>query len=218
MPEHIKIIAENRKARHDFHIVDKFEAGLVLLGTEVKSLRQGRVNLKEAHVAFAHGEAFLVGCHISPYEHAGYSGHDPTRRRRLLMHKRLILKLASKVREKGLTVVPIELRKTATEKVLRVAMTDPGDLQLIDDLQFATRCKVIPVQADRDEINLAINNNLPKEEPEPVTTQSAENPLHHGTVDLGAISSEDPRLDRLLEILKEKGILSVLDVERVKFD
>jgi len=101
---------------------------------------------------------------------------------------------------------------------LRVAMTDPGDLQLIDDLQIATRCKVIPVQADRDEINLAINNNLPKEEPEPVTTQSAENPLHHGMGDHGAISSEDPRLDRLLEILKEKGILSVLDVERVKFD
>ena len=129
-----------------------------------------------------------------------------------------VMELLSIDRMFELTVVPIELRKTATEKVLRVAMTDPGDLQLIDDLQFATRCKVIPVQADRDEINLAINNNLPKEEPEPVTTQSAENPLHHGMGDLGAISSEDPRLDRLLEILKEKGILSVLDVERVKFD
>lgn len=129
-----------------------------------------------------------------------------------------VMELLSIDRMFELTVVPIELRKTATEKVLRVAMTDPDNLKLIDDLQFATRCKIIPVQANSDEINLAINNNLPKEEPDPVNPPPTENPFNHGVVDLGAVSSEDPRLDRLLDILKEKGILSVLDVERVKFD
>ncbi len=104
-----KTVATNRKARHDYHVLETIEAGIELVGTEVKAVRAGRINLKEAHVAFVQGQAFLVGCHISPYEHAGYSGHDPIRRRRLLMHKRQILKLASKVREKGLTVVPIEV-------------------------------------------------------------------------------------------------------------
>ncbi len=117
-----------------------------------------------------------------------------------------------------LTVVPLDLRKTATEKVLRVAMTDPDNLKLIDDLQFATRCKIIPVQASSDDINLAINNNLPEEEPDPAVTELTENPMNHGVVDFSDAGLEDPRLDRLLEILKEKGILSVLDVERIKFD
>jgi SsrA-binding protein len=110
MPERVrKTVATNRKARHDYHILETIEAGIELVGTEVKAVRAGRINLKEAHVAFVQGQAYLVGCHISPYEHAGYSGHDPTRRRRLLMHKRQILKLASKVQEKGLTAVPIEV-------------------------------------------------------------------------------------------------------------
>ncbi len=104
-----KILATNRKARHAFEILERLEAGIELLGTEVKAVRAGRINLKEGHVAFAGGEAFLVGCHISPYEHAGYSVHDPLRRRKLLLHKREILRLAGKVQEKGYTVIPLSV-------------------------------------------------------------------------------------------------------------
>lgn len=104
-----KVVAKNRKARHEYHILESEEAGIELVGTEVKAIRAGRVNLKEAYVAFVKGEAFLVGCHISPYEHSGYSGHDPLRRRKLLLHKRQILRFASAVQEKGLTVVPLEM-------------------------------------------------------------------------------------------------------------
>jgi len=104
-----KILATNRKARHAYEILERLEAGIELLGTEVKAVRAGRINLKEGHVAFEGGEAFLVGCHISPYEHAGYSVHDPLRRRRLLLHKREILRLAGKVQEKGHTVIPLSV-------------------------------------------------------------------------------------------------------------
>lgn len=101
------VLATNRAARHLYHILERIEAGVELLGTEVKAIRAGRVNLKEGHVRFENGEAFLVGCHVSPYEHSGYAGHDPLRPRRLLLHKRQILRLAAKVQEKGLTVVPL---------------------------------------------------------------------------------------------------------------
>lgn len=100
-------LAVNRRARHEYHILDRMVAGLELLGTEVKAIRDGRVNLTEAHVTFHAGEAWLVGCHISPYEHGGYAGHDPLRRRRLLLHRREIDRLAGRVQEKGLTVVPL---------------------------------------------------------------------------------------------------------------
>ena len=103
------VLATNRAARHLYHILERLEAGLELVGTEVKAIRAGRVNLKEGHVRFERGEAFLVGCHVSPYEHSGYAGHDPLRPRRLLMHKRQILRLAGKVQEKGLTVVPLAM-------------------------------------------------------------------------------------------------------------
>jgi len=104
-----KVLVKNRKARHLYHILETLDAGLELLGTEVKAIRSGRANLKEAHVAFSAGEAFLVGCHVSPYEHAGYVCHDPLRKKRLLLHKREVIRLASKVHEKGLTVVPLEI-------------------------------------------------------------------------------------------------------------
>jgi SsrA-binding protein len=102
-------LATNRKARHEYHILERETAGLELLGTEVKAARDGRVNLAEAHVIFAGGQAYLVGCHIGIYSHAGYAAHDPLRRRRLLLHKRQIEKWAGKVREKGLTVVPLQM-------------------------------------------------------------------------------------------------------------
>ena len=107
MSEGRRNLAINRKARHIYHLLEKETAGIELLGTEVKAIRAGRINLKEAHVFFEGGEAFLVSCHIGHYENAGYAGHDPLRRRRLLLKKREIERFAAKVREKGLTVVPI---------------------------------------------------------------------------------------------------------------
>ncbi len=107
MTEGRRLLATNRKARHTYHLLDRETAGIELLGTEVKAIRAGKINIKEGYVAFADGEAFLVGCHIGAYDSAGYAGHDPLRRRRLLLHKREIERLASKVKEKGLTVVPL---------------------------------------------------------------------------------------------------------------
>ncbi len=104
-----RVLAKNRKARHTYHILETETAGIELLGTEVKAIRDGRINVKEGYVSFAGGQAFLVGCHIGAYDNAGYAGHDPVRRRRLLLHKRQIERLESKVREKGLTVVPLEV-------------------------------------------------------------------------------------------------------------
>jgi SsrA-binding protein len=104
-----KVLATNRKARHTYHILEREVAGLELLGTEVKAIRASKINIKEGYVTFAGGEAFLVGCHIGSYDNAGYAGHDPVRRRRLLLQKREIERLASKVAEKGLTVVPLEV-------------------------------------------------------------------------------------------------------------
>ena len=103
----IKIVATNRKAHHDYHILDRIEAGLALQGTEVKSLRAGRVNLKDSYAEFRDGEMILVGMHISPYEQGNRFNHDPERARRLLLHRREILKLGIKAREKGLTLVPL---------------------------------------------------------------------------------------------------------------
>lgn len=109
MSERRKVIASNRKARHTYHILEREMAGIELLGTEVKAVRDGKINLKEGYVTFVGGQAFLVGCHIGAYDKAGYAGHDPVRRRRLLLHKREIERLAGKVQEKGLTVVPLEV-------------------------------------------------------------------------------------------------------------
>lgn len=109
MSERRKVLATNRKARHIYHVLEKEIAGIELLGTEVKAIRAGKINLKEAYVLFSTGEAFLVGCHVGTYEAAGYAHHDPVRRRRLLLHKREIERLSSKVQEKGLTVVPLSI-------------------------------------------------------------------------------------------------------------
>jgi len=104
-----KLIASNRKAFHDYFVLQKLEAGIALTGTEVKSLRAGRANLKDSYVDFEGSEAFLVGSHISPYEHGNIQNHDPERKRKLLLHRREIERLRSQVIEKGLTVVPLRL-------------------------------------------------------------------------------------------------------------
>jgi len=105
----IKIVAENRKARRDYFIVDQFEAGMVLMGTEVKSLRQGRANLKDAYARIKDGEVFVYQLHIAPYPFAYYDNHDPLRPRKLLLHKNEIKRLYGKINEKGHTLVPLRI-------------------------------------------------------------------------------------------------------------
>jgi SsrA-binding protein len=102
-------IAENRKAYHDFHLMESFEAGLVLLGTEVKAIREGRVNLRDSFARVEDGEVFLYNVNISPYSHRGYAEHEPLRRRKLLLHRVEIRKLIGKTVEKGMTLVPTRL-------------------------------------------------------------------------------------------------------------
>jgi SsrA-binding protein len=102
----VKIIAENRKAYHEYFIQDKFEAGIVLTGTEVKSLRAGKMNLKESYVQVKNAEMWLVGAHISPYEQGNRFNQDPMRLRKLLMHRREIVRLYSIVKQDGLTLIP----------------------------------------------------------------------------------------------------------------
>ncbi|MDQ3281864.1 MAG: SsrA-binding protein SmpB [Acidobacteriota bacterium] len=104
-----RLIASNKKAAHDYFIVQKFEAGIVLTGTELKSLRAGKANLKDAYVLLKDDEAYLFGAHISPYSHGNLQNHDPERTRKLLLHRRELDKLYGETAEKGLTVVPLRL-------------------------------------------------------------------------------------------------------------
>jgi SsrA-binding protein len=107
--EGIHPIADNRKARHDYHVFDTYEAGVVLLGTEVKAIREGRVNLKDSYGKVEAGEVFLHNLHVSPYSHRGYAEHEPLRRRKLLLNKREIRKLIGKVVERGMTLVAVRM-------------------------------------------------------------------------------------------------------------
>lgn len=104
-----KIITTNRKARHDYFIVESMEAGIVLQGTEVKSLRLGQANLKDSYAAIRGGEVWLYHLHISPYDHGNIYNHDPVRPRKLLLHRREIKRLIGKVEERGMTLVPLRM-------------------------------------------------------------------------------------------------------------
>lgn len=104
-----RLVAENRRARHDYELLERVEAGLVLTGTEVKSLREGRASLARAYAEIRDGEAWLVGAHIASYASAGYAAHEPDRDRKLLLHRREIDRLAGRVAERGLTLVPTRL-------------------------------------------------------------------------------------------------------------
>jgi SsrA-binding protein len=105
----VKTVATNRRARYEYEILDTFEAGIALLGPEVKSLRAGKANLTDSYAMVRRGQAYLVGCHISPYAQAARENPDPRRERKLLLHKAEIARIESKVQEKGLTLVPLEL-------------------------------------------------------------------------------------------------------------
>ena len=104
-----KIVCTNRKAHRDYTFVDRFEAGMVLTGTEVKSLRDGKANLKDSYAQIEREELFLYNMHISPYTHGNIANHDPTRKRKLLMHKREIQRLIGKIQEKGLALIPVSV-------------------------------------------------------------------------------------------------------------
>jgi SsrA-binding protein len=105
----VKEVAANRQAFHNYEILEKFEAGMVLTGTEIKSAREGRVNLKDAYGIVKSGEIWLLNCHISPYSHGNYANHDPLRVRKLLMHRSEIKRLIGRTTEKGLTLVPLRV-------------------------------------------------------------------------------------------------------------
>ena len=120
--KHIKIIAQNRKARYDYFIEDELEAGLVLKGTEVKSLRLGKANLKDAYARIKDGEVYVYQMHIGPYPFAYYDNHDPLRPRKLLLHKREIKRLYGKVNEKGFTLIPLKIYFKAGKVKITVAL------------------------------------------------------------------------------------------------
>ena len=105
----VKVIVTNRKAWHEYHILDKYEGGIVLYGSEVKAIREGKANIKEAYVRFIENELFVIGMHIGKYSNEGYSTHSPVRDRKLLLHKKELLKIRKMVDEKGKTLIPLSL-------------------------------------------------------------------------------------------------------------
>ena len=117
-----RLIAENRRARHDYEILEKMEAGIVLKGTEVKSIRAGKVQLKDSYVEIRDGDAYLVGAHISPYSHGNIQNHDPERPRRLLLNRREIDRIFGKTTIQGLTCVPLSVYLSGNLVKLEVAI------------------------------------------------------------------------------------------------
>jgi SsrA-binding protein len=107
--DQVKTVATNRKAQHDYFIEDSFEAGIVLTGTEIKSIRDGRVNLRDSFAMVREGELWLMNVHIAPYERGTYANHEPRRSRKLLLHRRQINRIAGQLQEKGLTLVPLRM-------------------------------------------------------------------------------------------------------------
>lgn len=135
-----RVIADNRKALHDYHVLDTYEAGVVLLGTEVKSIREGGVNLRDSYARLEKGEVWLLNMHISPYSHRGYVGHEERRQRKLLLHRDEIRKLTGKVAEKGLTLVP--LRMYFTRGRVKVALALAKGKQVHDKRETIRRREV----------------------------------------------------------------------------
>jgi SsrA-binding protein len=117
-----RLIADNRQAGHEYHLLEMFDAGLVLAGSEVKAMREGRVQLREAYCRLQAGEAYLLNAHVGQYSHDSYAGHDPTRPRKLLLHREELNKLIGKTTEKGLTIVPLRLYFKGGRVKLRMAL------------------------------------------------------------------------------------------------
>ena len=145
MRENVRTLAVNRKARRDFELLDRFEAGLELLGTEVKSIRAGRVQLKDSYVEVRDGEAFLVGAHISPYAHGNRQNHDPERRRKLLLKRREIDRLFGRTTLQGLTCVPLSVYLKGSRIKLEIALARGKKLY---DKRLAEKKKVLDREAE----------------------------------------------------------------------
>lgn len=150
----MKKIAENKKAFHDYFILEKLEAGIALTGTEMKSIRKNRVNLKDSYVAIKDGEAFLEGAHISTFEEGNINNHEPTRRRKLLLHKKEIMKLYGRVKEEGLAIVPLSLYINDKAKV-KVSIGLAKGKKLYDK-----RATIAKKDADRQMERAIKNRNL----------------------------------------------------------
>jgi len=118
----VKLIAQNKKARHLYELLDFYEAGMVLTGSEVKSLRAGKASFKDGYIAIRDHEAWIIGLHIAPYANAGYSQHDPDRERKLLLHASEIKQLKIKIEQKGLTVVPVKLYFKNSKAKIEIAL------------------------------------------------------------------------------------------------
>jgi SsrA-binding protein len=118
----MKVLSTNKKAFFDYEIIDSLEVGIVLLGTEVKSAKEGKVNLKDSFVKIMNGEAYLLNCHISPYSHGNITNHDPTRTRKLLLHKKELNKLIGKSKEKGLTLIPLKMYLKGNKIKVEIAL------------------------------------------------------------------------------------------------
>ncbi len=138
-----RVLATNRRARHDYHILDTFEAGIALRGTEVKSIREGRVQLRDSYVEFRNDEAWLVSAHVSPYSHGNRENHDPERPRKLLLKRREIDRLFGSTQQKGLTVVPLKLYLKGNHIKVELALVQGKKLH---DKRAAERER----QADRE--------------------------------------------------------------------
>ena len=138
-----KLIAENRKARHDYHLSDFVEAGLVLTGTEVKSCRDGRANLRQSYAEIRDGEAWLIGAHISVYDQGNLNNHEPERPRKLLLHRRQVDNLWEAVREKGMTLVPTRMYFKGGRAKVEIALAKGKDVH-------DKRADVVKRDADRE--------------------------------------------------------------------
>ncbi len=146
MTEHVKLVCQNRKARHDYEIQETIEAGLILTGPEVKSLRLGRANLKDSYARPKSGEVFLHEVHISPYENSPLHEQDPTRIRKLLLHKQEIRRLTGKIQEKGLTLVPLRIYFKEGKAKIELALAKGKKLY---DKREAIRKRDMKREADR---------------------------------------------------------------------
>ncbi len=146
----MKIVAQNRKAFHDYFIEETFEAGMILTGTEVKSLRDGKANLKDSYVIIKDSEAFLLNCHISPYSHGNIMNHDPVRTRKLLLHRKEIMRLQGMAAQKGYSLVPLKIYFKGSHAKVEVGLAK-------GKRQYEKRESIKKKEADR-EIERAMKN------------------------------------------------------------
>jgi SsrA-binding protein len=143
-PGDIKVLSENRAAGHNYHLLDRYEAGLVLTGTEVKAAKSGKIQLKESYAEVSEDEAWLVNAHISEYSHGNIMNHPPVRRRKLLLHRAEIEKLRGETREKGLTLIPTRLYLKAGRIKIEIAV---GKGKKLHDKREAIKAKEMQAEA-----------------------------------------------------------------------